>query len=172
MGTSVVLSVMLLLGGLLIGAQSVPDKAAGSAWKKLEFLLGNWTGSAGEKDTPLGVGQGGFSFELELNQKIVVRHNHAAYNSGARHEDLMVIYLDAPNDTPRATYFDTEGHVIRYNLTFPAPDRVVFESDGTQTGPRFRLSYWLHGRALEGKFEVAPSGAEYKTYMSWTSKKD
>ena len=34
------------------------------------------------------------------------------------------------------------------------------------------VSYWLNGRALDGKFEVAPPGAEYKTYMSWTSKKD
>jgi hypothetical protein len=172
MRTSVVLSAMLLFSGLATGAGTMGDKAADSAWKKLEFLLGNWTGSAAEKDTPLGAGQGGFSFELELNQKIVVRHNHAAYNSGVRHEDLMVIYLDAPNDTPRAICFDSEGHVIRYNLTFPAPDNVIFESDGAQAGPRFRLSYRLVGRALDGKFEVAPPGAEYKTYMSWTSKKD
>jgi hypothetical protein len=26
-----------------------------------------------------------------------------------------VIYLDAPDDTPRAIYFDSEGHVIRYH---------------------------------------------------------
>jgi hypothetical protein len=117
---------MWLCSGFPIGAQTIRDKAADSAWKKLEFLLGNWSGSAGEKDTPLGAGQGGFSFEPELNQKIVVRHNHAAYNTGVRHEDLMVIYLDAPNDTPRAIYFDTEGHVIRDRLTFPAPDSVTF----------------------------------------------
>ncbi|MGA3028732.1 MAG: hypothetical protein ABSF98_28660 [Bryobacteraceae bacterium] len=172
MRTSVILSVIWLAGVLPLGAQPGPDKAAGSAWTKLEFLLGKWTGIAGEKDTPLGAGQGGFSFEPELNRKIVVRRNQAAYNSGARHEDLMVIYLDAPNDAPRAIYFDTEGHVIRYNLTFPAPNSVIFESDGTQTGPRFRLSYWLDGRALDGKFEVAPPGAEYKPYLSWTSKKD
>ena len=171
MCASVILG-MMLLSALPARAQSTPDKAGDSPWKKLEFLIGRWAGSAGEKDTPLGAGQGGFSFEVELNQKIIVRRNHAGYASGAQHDDLMVIYLDAPNDTPRATYFDTEGHVIRYNLTFPAPDRVVFESDGTQTGPRFRLSYWLDGRALDGKFEVAPPRAEYKMYMSWTSKKD
>jgi len=171
MQTRVILSVVLF-SVLPLRAQSMPDKAGDSAWKKLEFLLGNWTGSAGEKDTPLGAGQGGFSFHPELNQKIIIRHNRAAYDSGVRHEDLMVIYLDAPNDTPRAIYFDTEGHVIRYNLSFPAPNRITFESDGTQPGPRYRLSYWLNGRALDGKFEVAPPGAAYKTYMSWTSKKD
>ena len=139
---------------------------------KLEFLLGKWTGMAGEKDTPLGAGQGGFSFQTELNGKIMVRHNQAAYTSGARHEDLMVIYPDAPDDKPHAIYFDSEGHVIRYILTFPSANNVVFESEASQPGPRYRLSYWLNGAALDGKFEVAPPGADYKTYLRWTSKKD
>ena len=78
-----------------------------------------------------------------MNRKIVIRRNHAGYASGAQHDDLMVIYLDAPNDTPRAIYFDSEGHVIRYNLTFPGSNKVVFESDGTQAAPRYRPSYWL-----------------------------
>lgn len=169
--TAALLSVFLV-SVLPAAAQTATDQSAGSEWKKLEFLLGNWTGSAGAKDTPLGAGQGGFSFEPELNRKIIVRRNRASYDSGARHDDLMVIYLDAPNNTPRAIYFDTEGHVIRYNLAFPAPNRVTFESDGTQPGPRYRLSYWLNGRELAGKFEVAPPGSEYKAYMSWTAKKD
>jgi hypothetical protein len=84
MRTSVIFGVIWLSGVPGLGAQS-----ADSAWKKLQFLIGNWTGIAGEKDTPLGAGQGGFSFEPELNQKIIVRHNHAAYNSGASHEDLI-----------------------------------------------------------------------------------
>lgn len=157
----------LLLSGLPVSAQN----AGGSSLKKLDFLLGKWTGSAGEKDTPRGAGQGTFSFELQLNQKIVVRRNVAEYTSGPRHDDLMVIYLDAPNDTPRAIYFDSEGHVIRYNVAFPSPRKAVFESDGTQPGPRYRLSYWLERNSLNGKFEVAPPGGEYQTYMSWTSKK-
>jgi len=150
----------------------LPERAQSTPWEKLEFLLGNWAGSAGQTDTQLGAGEGGFSFDLELNRKIIVRHNHAGYASGAQHDDLMVIYLDAPDDTPRAIYFDSEGHIIRYNLTFPTPITAIFESDGTQPGPRYRLSYWLNGRALDGKFEVAPPGSEYKTYLSWTSKKN
>jgi hypothetical protein len=171
MRTSVILGMALFLV-LPARAQSTPDQAGDSPWKKLEFVLGKWTGSAGEKDTPLGAGQGGFSFELELNRKIIVRRNHAGYASGAQHDDLMVIYLDAPSNTPRAIYFDTEGHTIRYNLTFPTANKVIFESDETQPGPRYRLSYWLNVGELEGKFEVAPPGAGYNTYMSWTSKKD
>ena len=162
----------VFLGVLAVGAQTAPDKAGDATWKKLEFLLGKWTDAAGEKDTPLGAGQGGFSFQPELNGKIIVRHNQAAYTSGARHDDLMVIYLDGPDDKPRAIYFDSEGHVIRYSLSFPAANNVVFESEASQPGPRYRLSYRLNGPALDGKFEVAPPGADYKSYMRWAAKKD
>jgi hypothetical protein len=129
----------VILGVVLVSV--LPARAQTTPWKQLEFLLGKWAGSAGQTDTPLGAGQGGFSFELELNRKIVVHRNHAGYASGVEHDDLMVIYLDAPNDTPRAIYFDAEGHIIRYNLSFPVPNKVIFESDGTQPGPRYRLSY-------------------------------
>ena len=137
-------------------------------FKKLDFLVGKWVGVAGANDTPLGPGQGAFSFDSELNSKIIVRHNRAEYDSGARHDDLMVIYLEG---TPRAIYFDSEGHVIRYKISFPANESVVFESDGTQPGPKYRLSYWIEKGSLKGKFEVAPPGSEYKTYISWASRK-
>jgi hypothetical protein len=141
------------------------------SWKKLDFLLGDWTGVAGEKDTQLGAGQGAFSFTPELKDKIIVRRNNAQYDSGAQHDDLMVIYLDAPNSAARAIYFDTEGHVIRYNLAFPAEKRVVFESDGTQPGPRYRLTYWMEGGSLNGQFEVGAPGKEYQSYMKWKSQR-
>jgi len=65
-----------------VSAQNAPDN-------RLDFLFGKWVGAAGEKNTPL--------FEAPLNRKIIVRHNHAEYNSGAQHDDLMVIYFDAAN---------------------------------------------------------------------------
>ncbi len=161
---------MILLCVLPLGAQSVTPKSNDQPWKQLAFLLGKWTGVAAEKDTPHGAGEGDYSFELELNQKVIVRRNQAAYTSGVSHEDLMVIYIDPPNGTPRAIFFDTEGNVIRYNIAFPATDCVTFESDGSQPGPHFRLSYKLNGRSLDGTFEIA-AGAEYKPYLAWTSKK-
>src|ERR1700682_2604761 len=117
-------TIRVILGAVLFSAFPVWAQTD-TPWKKLEFLVGKWTGVAGEKDTPLGAGQGGFSFEPELNQKIIVRHNHAAYTSGERHDDLMVIYLDTPDGAPRAIYFDTEGTVIPYNLTFLPPAQAV-----------------------------------------------
>lgn len=156
--------VVLLALWTVLGVQAQTNES----WKKLDFLLGDWVGVAGEKDGQLGAGQGDYSFRPELNQKIIVRRNHAGYASGAQHDDLMIIYLDG---APRAIYFDTEGHVIRYSLSFPAPDRVVFESESGPPGPRYRLTYWTESGVLKGRFETAAPNGEYKTYLSWRSKK-
>lgn len=156
------------LAALSLSAQ----QPAESPWKRLDFLMGKWIGVAAEKDTPLGAGQGAYSFEPDLNRKIVVRRNQAAYDSGVKHEDLMVIYLDAPNDTPRAIYFDSEGHTIRYRLSLPKLDTAVFESDDSQPGPRYRLTYWTENGGLNGKFEIAVPGSDYKPYMNWRSKRN
>jgi hypothetical protein len=160
--------VVLLLVTVATAQTAAPDTAKQGTWSKLHFLLGSWTAAA--KDTPHGEGTGGFSFEPQLNQNIVVRHNHAAYASGTKHDDLMIVYVESA--TPRAIYFDTEGHVIHYNLTFPAENKAVFESDPSQPGARYRLTYWTEGANLQGKFEVAPPGADYKTYLQWTSKRE
>jgi hypothetical protein len=135
-------------------------------WKQLDFLLGKWAGAASADQTPHGAGEGDYSFDPELNRKIIVRRNAAHYTSGVTHDDLMIIYLDPPTAPPRAIYFDTEGHVIRYTLSFPGANRVVFESDPGQPGPPYRLTYWLEGSSLNGKFEVGG-----KQYMAWTSRK-
>ena len=140
--------------------------AWGRDWTKLDFMLGKWVGVAGEKETPLGAGQGGFSFEFDLSKKVIVRKNHAEYDKGVKHDDLMVVYME--QGSPRAIYFDSEGHTIRYNVAFPSNDQVVFESDGTQPGPKYRLLYWMEKSVMKGKFEVA-AGGEFKTYLSWGS---
>ena len=159
-----------VLIAMLAAVAALPAQANDS-WKKLDFLVGDWVGFAGPKDSPLGPGQGAYSFAPEVNGKILVRRNNAQYDSGVRHDDLMVIYRDTPEDAPRAIYFDSEGHVIRYKLAFPEANRVVFESDGSQPGPRYRLTYWMDGTALNGQFEVGAPGKEYQAYLKWTSKK-
>jgi hypothetical protein len=133
-----------------------------AAWKKLDFLVGKWVGVAGPNETPLGAGQGAFSFQPELNRKILVRRNEARYESGASHDDLMVIYLEGGL---RAIYFDSEGHTIHYRVSFPAADSAVFESEARQS-PTYRLSYWMEKGVLQGKFEVGG-----KTYMTWGARR-
>jgi hypothetical protein len=141
------------------------------SWKPIEFLFGNWTGKGGGASA--GQGAGDYSFEPQIGNSIVVRKSFAEYTSGpeagTRHDDLMIVYADPPGSPLRAIYFDSEGHTIRYNVKTPAPNVAVFESDGTQPGPKYRLTYTQHGSNLDGKFEIAPPGADYKTYLSWTS---
>ena len=152
----------------------MPGRAAhaqnAAVWDRLQMLIGTWP-SAG--DTQLGDGEGSASFTRELDGHIVVRRSYAAYKTGpqagTRHDDLMVIYRDAPDAPPRAIYFDSEGHVIRYAVTAPDDSSIVFESDGAEPGPRYRLSYVRKGPALGGKFEIAMPGGDFKTYLSWTS---
>ena len=132
--------------------------------QSIQFLYGKWKGKGGGSST--GEGQGAYSYTPDLNKNIVIRRNFAEYASGPRHDDLKIIYVE---ESLRAIYFDSEGHVIRYNVTTPSRTKAVFESDGTQPGPKYRLTYVLEGADLTGKFEVAPPGAEYKTYLSWIS---
>jgi hypothetical protein len=132
---------------------------AGSRWDSLQFLIGEWKGAGTGQP---GAGQGDFSFTPELNGQVLVRRSFNQLASGPRHEDLMIVYLDG---TPRAIYFDSEGHVIRYTVSFPAKNSVVFESGDA---PQYRLSYSLEAKTLNGKFEVGG-----KLYLAWTAiKKD
>jgi hypothetical protein len=163
----------LLLGLSAALFAQTPTNPKEDPLKKFAFLLGKWNAEGGGQ---LGTGMGAFSFDAELDRHIVVRHNYAQYDKGAeagtRHDDLLILYLESQQEAPRAIYFDSEGHVIHYRVATPKPDSVVFESDRSQPGPRYRLSYTLKGAKLEGIFEVADSSsAPYKTYLTWTSTK-
>ena len=152
--------------------QPKPDASAdrNARWKPIQFLLGSWTAEGGGSQT--GQGQGAFSFTPDLDRSIVVRRNFAEYrdgpNAGTRHDDLLIMYSETP-DSFRAIYFDSEGHVIRYKLKTPVPNVAVFESDGTQPGPKYRLSYTLNGKVVDGKIRNRRAGlAEFKPYLSWS----
>ncbi len=156
--------------GIVI-CSGVPARAQpASAWDRLQMLVGTWESSG---DTQLGQGEGSASFTRELNGQVIVRRSFADYKAGpqagTRHDDLLVIYRDAADRPPKAIYFDSEGHVIRYAVDVSNDNAIVFESDRDAEGPRYRLSYTRNGASLAGTFEIASPGAEYKTYLSWTS---
>jgi hypothetical protein len=147
----------LALAALLLLAPAVRAQTPASPLAPFDFLIGAWTG---EGTGQPGAGQGEFSFTSELNGRVLVRRSYNQLASGPRHEDLMIVYVDA---TPRAIYFDSEGHVIHYTVSFPARNTVVFES---ADAPGYRLTYALEGKKLNGKFEVGG-----KTYLTWTTVK-
>jgi len=164
-GLILALVTLALLPGA--GSADAPDP-----WARWRFLLGEWVG-LGEGGP--GTGTGGSTFALELDGRILVRHNRADYPAAAgraafSHRDLLIVYPGTCDSLFHAIYFDNEGHVIQYGVRLPARGgRAVFDSEGPQPGPRFRLTYQLKADGgLETEFSVAPPGAELTRYVAGT----
>jgi hypothetical protein len=157
---------------LLLSLPAVVRAAASDPWVRLRFLLGEWEGTGNGEP---GLGSGGANFALELDGKILVRHSRADYPATATaaaiaHRDLMVVYPGASDSLFRAIYFDNEGHVIQYHVLAPAPGgHAIFDSEGAETGPRFRLTCdSTAGDGLEVGFWTAPPGGELKRHVGGT----
>jgi hypothetical protein len=144
-------------------------------WGPLQFLIGHWSGEGSNADR--GSGVGGFSFTPDLQGKILLRKNFAAYQEtngkpGYWHDDLMIVYHDAATDGLRAIYFDSEEHLIHYSIK-PSGSSVVFLSEGPQDTPRFRLTYSSAGLdRLKVKFEIASPGKDFATYIEASAHRD
>ncbi len=173
--SALALAALLAVSGMCHPAP-VQTGTAEDPWAPFQFLIGVWSG-AGSGQPGEGI-SGTTSFSFDLGKTILVRRNRAeiASNpgepSGAAHEDLMIIYRE-PGAQFRAIYFDSEGHVINYSVSFPAgPRSVVFESAATENAPRFRFIYEM-GRdgLLSGEFDIAPPGGPYKVYTKGLQKK-
>jgi hypothetical protein len=121
---------------------SAANLAAQNPWAPLNFLIGRWEaktqgGSAGASAA------GGYVFQPELRNHVLARHSSKSGCTGAadfdcEHEDLLYIY--PAGRAYKAIYFDSEGHVIHYDVSIPSPATAVFLSDPSRPGPQFRLS--------------------------------
>jgi hypothetical protein len=155
---------------LCLCGQPAPDR-----WKDLRFLVGEWTGEGGGKST--GQGAGAYSFLPELGGKILVRRNTADYpgNPPIHHEDVMTVYRESDNESPRAIYFDSEGHVIHYRLEIDAPGNTVrFISLPRPGEPRYRLTYHETAKdVVSGLFEIAPADKPdaFTKYLEWSARR-
>jgi len=152
---------ILLLAAASLCAQSKPN------WDGWQFLIGDWTGE-GTGDP--GQGTGGFKFELQLDQRILVRQNHAEYPAtkdrpAYSHQDLMVIHPEGSGWS--AVYFDNEGHVIHYSVEFRTEgDGVAFTSTEPDPVPRYRLTYTKTGANKVGiEFAIAAPGKPLNPYI-------
>jgi len=162
-------AVALLMSAVLSAAVDTPD--AGTARDPLAAvapLLGKWTAEADPKQPGV---TGWTTFERGLGDRVIVRRNHASYPArdakpASEHDDLMVVF--AEEGRLRADYWDSEGHVIRYDVQAPAANRLVFVSEPRGGGPRFRLTYvWPDAGKLALTFEIAPPGAaEFRPFIS------
>jgi hypothetical protein len=157
-------------------ALSTPGAVAaepGDAWRSLQFLVGTWEAKTqgGSSGT---TGSGAYTFGLELKKHILARHSGAAYCKGSvdfdcNHADLLYVFQEAAGQSYKAIYFDSEGHVIHYDVSTPGPNRVIFVSNASLPGPQFRLSYALDGSVMTGKFQMRmPGQTEFTSYLEWS----
>lgn len=163
----------LVLSVALLPVAAHPQTKSSDEWKPLAWLIGDWAGSG---SGPPGQGAGSFSFQPDLQGKILIRKSFAEYpatvdKAAYRHDDLMVIFREG--ESFKAIYFDNEGHVIRYTINVSADAaKAVFTSDGATGAPSFRLTYEKTSEtALAGKFEIAPPDRPFSTYLEWTARK-
>lgn len=144
-----------------------------SAWGKWNQLIGTWQGEG--KGEP-GKGGGTFSFAFDLDKKIIVRKSHSEYPATADkpkivHDDLMIIYLDVAQNPTKAVYFDNEGHIINYKITY-TDSTIVLSSEKVGNAPIFRLTYEiLDKKTINAKFEISPDGEKFATYIEGKCKK-
>jgi hypothetical protein len=163
---------LILVIALLVALPAASRGAAADPWARWRFLLGEWTGTgAGDP----GAGSGGSTFALELDGRILVRHNRADYpatpeRAAVAHRDLLIVYPGTCDSLFRAIYFDNEGHVIPYRVLVPAQGgHAIFDSEASEPGPRFRLTYEAQADSgLEVVFFMAPPGGELKRYVAGT----
>jgi hypothetical protein len=147
---------------------------AAEDWGPAQFLIGRWTAAGGGQ---AGQGSGSFSFTPDLQGRILVRKNVAEYPAANekpayRHDDLMIIYREESDRPARAIFFDNEGHVIRYTMQ-PSDGGVKFVSDGSADVMRYRLTYTNTGKStLKLKFEIAPPGKDFTTYIEAAAQRD
>ena len=166
----------VLLGLLPLLAEAQQPKPADDPWRPLAFMLGEWTASGSKEQA---AATGGLSFKLELGGKIMVRRNFAEYPAQEagkppiKHEDLLIVYPSPADSQYAAIYFDNEGHVINYVVSFDEQKSTVrMESQGPEQAPRFRLDYVLNlDSTLNVVFSIARPGDAFKVYTTGVARR-
>ena len=158
----------------ILTALLLPAALAAADWGPVEFLVGRWTGEGGGEP---GTGSGAFTLAPDLQGRILVRKNFATYPAAAgrpafRHDDLMIVYRDEQSAL-RAMYWDNEGHVIAYAVQPAAEGGATFLSDAPPTAMRYRLTYLRAGKdKIKIRFEIAPPGKDFTTYLEAAAHRD
>ena len=163
-------SLMLLM---LIGFYFLSMAQSSVSWTKFNWLMGEWVGEGAGQP---GQGNGTFSFNFDLDKKILVRKSHSQYPKAENkpeinHDDLMVIYPDFSGEASKAIYFDNEGHTINYSVAC-SEKSIIFTSSKMPNVPVFRLTYTLlDNNMINTKFEMSRDDDKFITYVEGKSKK-
>ena len=157
-----------------LAAVAAPAMAqTGSPWDGLAFLQGTWAANAKGPDGA--AVSGSYTFRSELDGHALARYStrdgacKAPASFDCAHGDSLLVFQEMPGQPLKALYADNEGHVIHYDVSSPAPGVALFVSDPAAPGPRFRLSYELHGALMQGRFQMQmPGQADWKSYLEWS----
>jgi hypothetical protein len=161
---------------LLVTCQLLLGQNTQNPWEKWNYLIGEW---AGEHNGQPGQGEGKFSFQTDLNGKILVRKSQTVFpaTSGSaeiKHDDLMIIYQEGSGDNAQeAIYFDNEGHTIKYKVSF-TDKSIVLTSDIIPKETRFRFTYTsIDAKTVNASFEMASpeSPNDFKIYLAGKANK-
>ena len=155
-------------------AQAPADKTV-NPFDPVRFLIGDWEGEGSSK---AGQGQGSFSIREELGGAILVRRDHTDYpatNGKPAYSLDVLMVICAEGGQLRATYFDSEKHVIHYTARSVVPgSSIQFVSEQASGAPAFRLTYAKTGvDKMSVKFELAPPGKpdSFSTYAEGTARR-
>lgn len=159
----------------LVCFQSSSAQEVSKDWEKWQYLLGEWKGEGSGQP---GEGSGMFTLKPKLEGNILERKGKTeiaatATKPASIHEDVMIIYKNKDGNPANAIYFDNEGHVINYNITY-ADSKIILTSEINPSMPRFRLIYEkLEEKGLNIRFEIAMPNApeEFKMYLEGKNKK-
>ena len=153
-------------------AQAPQKAAAADPFQALAFLEGTWDANVQNNAAIQQAGR--YTFDRELSGHVLARH--ATTDPGCKaptsfdcsHSDLLYVFQEMPGSPLKADYFDSEGHVIHYDVTTPTLTSAVFLSV-PGPGPQFRLSYELSGKVMTGKFQMhMPGQGDWRTYLEWS----
>ncbi len=154
---------IIALSGLSVMCHGQQDPS----WAQWDWLMGEWVGE-GSGDP--GEGSGSFSFNLALDQRILVRRNHTEFPENERgpamvHEDLMIVYPGESGMPENAIYFDNEGHIINYTIS-SSDQSIRFTSSQAPGVPVFRLTYtFIEDKTILTTFEMSQDGETFMTYL-------
>ena len=155
----------VLISFIMLSSLFAQTTKPSDRWTPLAFLIGEWAGVGGGGP---GQGSGGFSFLPDQNGTVLVRKNRADYAASKErpafsHTDLMIVYQEDAKF--RAIYFDTEDHVIHYDVEVGGESVRFLNKD-------YRLTYSKTGAdTVSIKFEIADQAGNFKTYIEATARR-
>jgi hypothetical protein len=162
--SKIIIVAILLFSGQLLNGQQPKNQ-----WEKWNILIGEWIG---EGTGQPGQNEGKFSFQTDLDGKILIRKNHSAFPETTKskamiHDDLLIVYPGTASGTQESIYFDNEGNIIKYKVSF-TENSIILTSDVTSNAPRFRLSYiFIDKKTVNITFEMTSPQApdDFKMYL-------